>query len=106
MIGQAMNDNYSKWSDVRAKGRAVDPRPPAEQAAGNALARERHVRLTAVTADVLRNRGPHLPAEPLARSAKQDRKEPSQTSRGWKSWKKLLRGFRDSLGEGPSSARR
>jgi PPOX class probable F420-dependent enzyme len=53
MIGQAMNDNYSKWSDVRAKGRAVDPRPPAEQAAGKALARGQHVRLTAATADVL-----------------------------------------------------
>jgi hypothetical protein len=36
-----MNDSYSKWSDVRAKGRAVDPRPPAEQAAGKAIARER-----------------------------------------------------------------
>jgi hypothetical protein len=53
MIGQAMIDNYSKWSDVRAKGRAVDPRAPAEQSAGKTLARERHVRLTAVTADVL-----------------------------------------------------
>ena len=36
-----MNDNYSNWSDVRAKGRAADPRPPAEQAAGKAVARER-----------------------------------------------------------------
>ena len=36
-----MNDSYSKWSDVRAEGRAVDPRPPAEQAAGKAIARER-----------------------------------------------------------------
>jgi DNA-binding XRE family transcriptional regulator len=36
-----MNDNYSKWSDVRAKGRAVDPRSPADQAAGRAVARER-----------------------------------------------------------------
>jgi DNA-binding XRE family transcriptional regulator len=36
-----MNDHYSKWSDVRAKGRAVDPRPPAEQAVGEAVARER-----------------------------------------------------------------
>jgi DNA-binding transcriptional regulator YiaG len=36
-----MNDNYSKWSDARAKGRAADPRPPAEQAAGKAVARER-----------------------------------------------------------------
>jgi len=36
-----MNDSYPKWSDVRAKGRAADPRTPAEQAAGKALARER-----------------------------------------------------------------
>lgn len=36
-----MNDNYSTWSDVRARGRASDPRTPAEQAAGKALARER-----------------------------------------------------------------
>jgi len=28
-----MNDSYSKWSDVRAKGRASDPRTPAEQVA-------------------------------------------------------------------------
>jgi Pyridoxamine 5'-phosphate oxidase len=48
-----MNDNYSKWTDVRARARAVDPRSPAEQAAGKALAKERHIRLTAVTADVL-----------------------------------------------------
>jgi hypothetical protein len=32
---------YSKWSDVQAKGRAIDPRSPAEQAAGKAVARER-----------------------------------------------------------------
>jgi DNA-binding XRE family transcriptional regulator len=37
-----MNDGYSKWSDVRAKGRAADPRMTAEQAAGRALAKERH----------------------------------------------------------------
>jgi len=36
-----MNDSFSKWSDVRAKGRAADPRLPAEQAAGKALAQER-----------------------------------------------------------------
>ena len=36
-----MSDNYSKWSDVRAKGRAADPRSPAGQAAGKAVARER-----------------------------------------------------------------
>jgi DNA-binding XRE family transcriptional regulator len=36
-----MNDSYSKWNDVRAKGYAVDPRTPAEQAVGKAIARER-----------------------------------------------------------------
>jgi DNA-binding transcriptional regulator YiaG len=36
-----MNNNYSRWTDVRAKGRAVDPRPPAEQTAGRAIAKER-----------------------------------------------------------------
>jgi DNA-binding transcriptional regulator YiaG len=36
-----MSDTYSKWSDVRAKGRAVDPRTPAEQAAGKEIARQR-----------------------------------------------------------------
>lgn len=36
-----MNDSYSKWSDVRAKGRAADSRTPAERAAGKALAKER-----------------------------------------------------------------
>jgi DNA-binding transcriptional regulator YiaG len=36
-----MSDNYSKWSDVRAKGRAADLRSAAEQAAGKAVARER-----------------------------------------------------------------
>jgi hypothetical protein len=34
-----MNANYSKWGDVRAKGHAVDPRSPAEQAVGKAVAR-------------------------------------------------------------------
>jgi DNA-binding transcriptional regulator YiaG len=37
-----MNDGYSKWGDVRARGRAADPRTPAEQAEGKAVARERH----------------------------------------------------------------
>ena len=36
-----MNSSYSKWSDVRAKGRAADPRTGEEQAAGKAAARER-----------------------------------------------------------------
>jgi DNA-binding transcriptional regulator YiaG len=36
-----MNDSFSKWSEVRAKGRAADPRMPAEQAVGKALAEER-----------------------------------------------------------------
>lgn len=37
-----MSSSYSKWSDVRAKGRAVDPRAPSEMATGKALAKERH----------------------------------------------------------------
>lgn len=37
-----MSDSYSKWSDVRARGRALDPRAPAEQAEGKAVAGERH----------------------------------------------------------------
>jgi DNA-binding XRE family transcriptional regulator len=37
-----MTDSHSKWSEVRAKGRAIDPRTPAEQAAGKVVARERH----------------------------------------------------------------
>jgi DNA-binding transcriptional regulator YiaG len=37
-----MSDSYSKWSNVRARGRAADPRPPAERAEGKALAKERH----------------------------------------------------------------
>lgn len=36
-----MSDSYSKWNEVRAKGRAVDPRTPAEQSAGKAAAQER-----------------------------------------------------------------
>lgn len=36
-----MSESYSKWSDVRARGRAIDPRSPAEQAAGKAAADER-----------------------------------------------------------------
>jgi len=31
----------SKWKDVKAKGRAVDPRTDAERAAGKQAARER-----------------------------------------------------------------
>ncbi|MEU9890754.1 helix-turn-helix transcriptional regulator [Sphaerisporangium sp. NPDC051017] len=36
-----MSARYSKWSDVKAKGRALDPRSDAERAAGEAAARER-----------------------------------------------------------------
>lgn len=36
-----MSESYSKWSDVRAKGRAIDPRSAAEQTAGKAAAEER-----------------------------------------------------------------
>jgi len=36
-----MNDSFSNWSDVRARGRATDPRTDDEQAAGKAAARER-----------------------------------------------------------------
>lgn len=36
-----MNSGYAKWSDVKAKGRATDPRTAEEQAAGKAAARER-----------------------------------------------------------------
>jgi DNA-binding XRE family transcriptional regulator len=32
---------YARWSDVRAEGRAADPRTAGEQAAGKAVARER-----------------------------------------------------------------
>ncbi|HEY6493479.1 MAG TPA: helix-turn-helix transcriptional regulator [Trebonia sp.] len=37
-----MTDSYAKWSDVRSRGRAADPRTPAAQAEGKALASERH----------------------------------------------------------------
>jgi DNA-binding XRE family transcriptional regulator len=33
--------SYSGWDDVKAKGRAADPRTAEEQAAGKAAARER-----------------------------------------------------------------
>jgi DNA-binding XRE family transcriptional regulator len=36
-----MTASYSKWSDVKAKGRALDPRTGEEQTAGKAAARER-----------------------------------------------------------------
>ncbi len=36
-----MSSSYTKWSDVRAKGREADPRPAEEQAAAKAEARER-----------------------------------------------------------------
>lgn len=36
-----MTGGYSKWSDVRAKGREADPRTAEEQAAGKAQAQER-----------------------------------------------------------------
>lgn len=36
-----MSGSYSKWSDVKDKGRAADPRTGEEQAAGKAAARER-----------------------------------------------------------------
>jgi len=36
-----MSDSYSKWSDVKARGRAADPRTDSEQAVGKAAARER-----------------------------------------------------------------
>ena len=35
-----MND-YARWKDVKARARAADPRPEAEQAAGKQAARER-----------------------------------------------------------------
>jgi DNA-binding XRE family transcriptional regulator len=35
-----MSSGYAKWSDVKAKGRASDPRTGEEQAAGKAAARE------------------------------------------------------------------
>jgi hypothetical protein len=36
-----MSGSYSKWSDVKAAGRALDPRTGEEQAAGKAAAGER-----------------------------------------------------------------
>lgn len=36
-----MSGGYTKWSDVKARGRAADPRTSDEQAAGKAVARER-----------------------------------------------------------------
>jgi DNA-binding XRE family transcriptional regulator len=36
-----MSGIYSKWSDVKDKGRAADPRTGKEQAAGKAAARDR-----------------------------------------------------------------
>ena len=36
-----MSSGYAKWSDVKAKGRASDPRTGEEQAASKAAARER-----------------------------------------------------------------
>jgi DNA-binding XRE family transcriptional regulator len=35
-----MSSGYSRWSDVRARGRAADPRTREEQAAGKAGARD------------------------------------------------------------------
>ncbi|MDR2983754.1 MAG: hypothetical protein LBV34_02840 [Nocardiopsaceae bacterium] len=36
-----MSPSYSKWTDVKAKGRAADPRTADERAAGKLAARER-----------------------------------------------------------------
>jgi DNA-binding XRE family transcriptional regulator len=36
-----MSSGYAKWSEVKAKGRAADPRTSTEQSAGKAAARER-----------------------------------------------------------------
>lgn len=36
-----MSSGYARWNDVRAQGRAVDPRIADDQAAGKATARER-----------------------------------------------------------------
>jgi|SRR5450755_3971563 DNA-binding XRE family transcriptional regulator len=36
-----MSSGYAKWSDVRARGRAADPRTSDEQSEGKAAARER-----------------------------------------------------------------
>ena len=36
-----MSSDYASWNDVRARGRAADPRTADDQAAGKAAARER-----------------------------------------------------------------
>jgi hypothetical protein len=36
-----MSSGYARWNDVRAQGRAVDPRTADDQAAGKVAARER-----------------------------------------------------------------
>lgn len=36
-----MSDGYSKWADVKARGRALDPRSDAEREAGQEAARQR-----------------------------------------------------------------
>jgi len=36
-----MSSGYAEWGDVRARGRAADPRTSEEQSAGKAVARER-----------------------------------------------------------------
>jgi DNA-binding XRE family transcriptional regulator len=36
-----MSSGYAKWSDVKAKGRAADPRTGEDQATGKTAARER-----------------------------------------------------------------
>jgi DNA-binding XRE family transcriptional regulator len=38
---QAMSGSYSPWSDIKAEGRAADPRTEDERAVGKAAARER-----------------------------------------------------------------
>ncbi|WP_067859102.1 helix-turn-helix domain-containing protein [Nocardia shimofusensis] len=37
-----MSAEFAKWSDVKAKGRAVDPRSAEERAAAKSVAAERH----------------------------------------------------------------
>ena len=36
-----MSGTYSSWDDVKARGQALDPRTPEDQAAGKLAARER-----------------------------------------------------------------
>ena len=36
-----MSSGYARWSDVKARGRAADPRTSEEQSAGKAVAQER-----------------------------------------------------------------